>query len=94
MQTNHSNAKYLFVFPYDQHFNGEYSSHDYGKGSLDDFRAAFLEFCDTNGVECLDLGATEFNWEDHTTDGVHPNTAGVGVIATAIFKKITENFYK
>lgn len=92
LQTNHSTAKYLFVFPYDQTFSGSASSTDFGYGSLDDFRTAFIEFCTTNGLSYLDMGATEFDCAIHTGDGVHPNAAGVGVISSAIYKKITENF--
>ena len=47
LQTNHSDAKYLFVFPFDQHFSGSLSTQDFGKGSLNDFRAAFIKFCET-----------------------------------------------
>lgn len=91
LKTEHSDAEYLFIFPYDQTFSGSSSSEDFGKGSLDDFRAAFIEFCTTNNVNYIDLGATEFDSSQHTSDGVHPNTAGHNIIAQEVYDYITNN---
>ena len=88
LKTNNPNAKYLFVFPADQTFGGNPSSTDFGKGSLDDFRAAFLKFCAENNVHYVNLADTEFDSSKHSGDGVHPNTTGHQIIAQAIYDKI------
>ena len=90
LKTNYANADYLFVFPPDQTFGGYPSSTDFGKGSLDDFRAAFLNFCQANDVPYLDLKETEFVAATHTGDGVHPNSVGHQIIAEAIYEAITQ----
>ena len=89
LKENHSESEYLFVFPYDQTFSGNPSSTDFGKGTLDDFRAAFIEFCTQNDVNYVDLGETDFDCAQHTSDGVHPNTTGHQIIAEAIYDNIT-----
>jgi lysophospholipase L1-like esterase len=89
LETNHPNAEYLFVFPPDQTFGGNPSGTNFGKGSLDDFRAAFLHFCQTNDLHYVDLGETEFDPAIHSGDGVHPNAAGHQIIAEAIYAAIT-----
>lgn len=90
LKTNHSESEYLFVFPYDQTFQGNPSSTDFGYGTLDDFRAAFIEFCTQNDVNYVDLGETEFDCAQHTGDGVHPNTTGHQIIAEAIYDYISK----
>ncbi len=88
LRTNNPNAEILFVFPPDQTFGGKSSSTDLGKGSLDDFRAAFLDFCDETGVNCVNLAEIEFDSSIHSGDGVHPNTEGHQIIAEAIYAAI------
>ena len=46
-----------------------------------------------NNLEYVDLGTTEFDHNAHTSDGVHPNSAGHYIIAEAIKDAITNNFY-
>jgi lysophospholipase L1-like esterase len=88
LKTNHPDAQYLFVFPPDQTFGGNPSSTDFGKGTLDDFRAAFLSFCQTNSVSYVNLGDTDFDPAKHSGDGVHPNATGHQIIADAIYNAI------
>ena len=90
LKENNPNAEYLFVFPADQTFSGNASSTDFGKGSLDDFRAAFLDFCTTNGVDYVNLAETDYDCSIHASDGVHPNAAGHQIIAQAIYDAITK----
>ena len=89
LQANHPQAKYLFVFPADQTFSGNSSDKDFGYGTLQDFREAFLQFCETNHVPYVDIGATEFDSAKHSGDGVHPNSAGHAIIANAIYERIS-----
>lgn len=89
LETNRPNAEYLFVFPPDQTFGGYPSSTDFGRGSLDDFRAAFLKFCEQYDLSYVDLSKTEFDSAKHSGDGVHPNAAGHQIIAEAICAAIT-----
>ena len=88
LKENNPDAEILFVFPPDQTFGGNPSSTDFGKGTLDDFRAAFLNFCNENGVDYVNLAETEFDTSIHSGDGVHPNTAGHQIIAEAIYNAI------
>ncbi len=88
LRTNNPNAQILFIFPPDQTFGGNPSSTDFGKGTLDDFRAAFLNFCNENDVPYINLGDTDFDSSIHSGDGVHPNTAGHQIIAEAIYDMI------
>ena len=88
LQANHPQAKYLFVFPADQTFSGNSSDKDFGYGTLQNFREAFLQFCVTNNVPHVDIGATEFDSAKHSGDGVHPNSAGHTIIANAIYERI------
>ena len=83
-------AQLLFVFPPDQTFQGKPCTTDFGYGTLDDFRAAFLNYCETEGVPYLDLGETEFDSGQHSGDGVHPNGAGHRIIARAIYDRMQE----
>ena len=92
LRSTHSNAEILFVFPPDQHLYGDTSDQDFGKGTLNDFRTAFISFCDANDVKYLDLGESEFDHTIHSGDGVHPNTAGHAIIAEEIYERITRNF--
>ena len=91
LKTNYADSEYLFIFPYDQTFSGDPSSTDYGYGSLDDFRSAFIEFCTKNKVNYIDLGTTEFDCTQHTGDGVHPNAAGHNIITKEVYDYITNN---
>ena len=88
LNENHPDAEYLFVFPPNQTFGGNPSSTDFGYGTLDDFRAAFLDFCDENNVQHVNLAETEFDPAKHSGDGVHPNSAGHQIIAEAIYAAI------
>lgn len=88
LKTERPQAQLLFVFPPDQTFQGKPSTTDFGYGTLDDFRAAFLHFCGEEQVPCLDLGDTEFDSAQHSGDGVHPNAAGHQIIAQAIFDRM------
>ena len=88
LKTERQQAQVLFVFPPDQTFGGNPSTTDFGYGTLDDFRAAFLEFCTANAVPYLDLGETEFDSAKHSGDGVHPNSAGHQIVAQAIFDRL------
>ena len=90
LRSNHPDAEYIFVFPYEQHFSGSPSTTDFGKGTLNDFRLAFLSFCEEYDVEYVDLTTTDFDHTVHTGDGVHANTAGHQIIAEAIYEKISE----
>jgi lysophospholipase L1-like esterase len=89
LETNHPDAEYLFIFPYDQHFGGNNSDVDFGKGTLDDFRSAFLAFCDEYDLDHIDLGDTDFDCNFHSNDGVHPNSTGHQIIAEAIYEHIS-----
>lgn len=84
------NAEYLFVFPPDQTFGGYPSTHDFGRGTLDDFREAFLNFCAENNVSYVNLADTEFDSSKHSGDGVHPNSTGHQIIAEAIYQAISQ----
>lgn len=88
LKTERPMAQLLFVFPPDQTFQGKPCTTDFGYGTLDDFRAAFLNFCGEEGIPCLDLGETEFDSAQHSGDGVHPNAAGHQIIAQAIFDRM------
>ena len=92
LQENHADAEYLFVFPFDQTFQGNSSDTDFGKGSLNDFKTAFMSFCEAYNVHYLDLSTTSFDCSVHTSDGVHPTSTGHGIIATAIYNYITKNY--
>jgi lysophospholipase L1-like esterase len=90
LKANHPDAEYLFVFPPNQTFGGNPSSTDFGYGTLDDFRAAFLDFCNKNNVQHVNLAETDFDPAKHSGDGVHPNSAGHGIIAEAIYAAINK----
>ena len=89
LKEHNPNAQLLFVFPPDQTFSGKDCTTDFGYGTLADFRAAFISFCQANDVPYLDLGETEFDSAKHSGDGVHPNAAGHSIIAEAIYEAIT-----
>ena len=88
LRENNPNAEILFVFPPDQTFGGNPSSTDFGKGTLDDFRTAFISFCIENDVSYVNLADTEYDSSIHSGDGVHPNSAGHKIIAEAIYEAI------
>lgn len=90
LKTERPQAQLLFVFPPDQTFQGKPSTTDFGYGTLDDFRAAFLNFCVEEQVPYLDLGETAFDSAQHATDGVHPNATGHQIIAQAIYDRMQE----
>lgn len=90
LKTERPMAQLLFVFPPDQTFRGEPCTTDFGYGTLEDFRAAFLNFCEAEGIPNLDLGETEFDSAQHSSDGVHPNATGHRIIAQAIFDRMKE----
>ena len=90
LRTERPVAQLLFVFPPDQTYQGKPSSTDFGYGTLDDFRAAFLNYCESEGIHYLDLGETEFDSAQHSGDGVHPTAAGHRIIAQAIFDRMQE----
>jgi len=89
LRENNPDAQLLFVFPPDQTFGGNACTTDFGYGTLADFRAAFIAFCEANAVPYLDLGETEFDSSKHSGDGVHPNAAGHTIIAEAIYDAIS-----
>ena len=91
LKANHSDAEYLFLFPYDQAFSGKTCDTNFGNGTLEDFREAFVSFCTEYDLEYIDLGETEFDYTQHTGDGVHANSAGHQIIAQAIYDKISKN---
>ena len=90
LKTERPMARLLFVFPPDQTYGGKPSTTDFGYGTLADFRAAFLNFCETEGIHYLDLGETEFDSAQHSSDGVHPTAAGHQIIAQAIYDRMLE----
>lgn len=85
LKTNNPSAEILYIFPPDQTYGGVSSDTDFGKGSLDDFRLSFIDFCNNNHVDYLDLSTTNYHHSLHTTDGMHPNAAGHILIAEAIY---------
>lgn len=91
LKANHPDAEYLFLFPYDQAFGGNTCDTNFGNGTLEDFREAFISFCTEYNLEYIDLGETEFDYTQHTGDGVHANSAGHQIIAQAIYDKISKN---
>lgn len=90
LKTERPQAQLLFVFPPYQTFQGKPCTTDFGYGTLDDFRAAFLNFCGDEQVPYLDLGETEFDSAQHSGDGVHPTAAGHQIIAQAIYDRMLE----
>ena len=90
LRTERPQAQLLFVFPPDQTYGGKPSSTDFGYGTLDDFRAAFLNFCQSEQVHWLDLGETEFDAAQHASDGVHPTATGHQIIAQAVFDRMRQ----
>lgn len=90
LRTERPQAQLLFVFPPDQTYGGKPSSTDFGYGTLDDFRAAFLNFCQSEQVHWLDLGKTEFDAAQHSSDGVHPTATGHQIIAQAVFDRMKQ----
>lgn len=90
LKTERPMARLLFVFPPDQTFQGKPCTTDFGYGTLEDFRAAFLNFCEAEGIHYLDLGETEFDSAQHSGDGVHPTAAGHQIIAQAIYDRMLE----
>ena len=92
LKTNHPDAEYLFVFPADQTFQGNSCTTDFGKGTFDDFRQAFIKVCTDNGVHCLDLEeSSDYDCSVHSGDGVHPNATGYSIIANAMYKYVKDN---
>ena len=96
LQTNQPNAKILFVFPMHQYFSGNSDSHDFGYGTLKDFRNKAKEVCEYRGVYMLDLyscsgtcvSINETQRDLYTIDGIHPNANGHSLIADIIFNAI------
>ena len=92
LQTNHPDGEILFIFPPKQIWSGLPNTTDFGYGTFADFRGAFLQFCEDNGVHYIDLGDTEFDCAKHTDDGVHPNDSGHRLIAEIIYDRLCEGF--
>ena len=98
LQTNFLGKDYLFVFPFNQYYDGATCDTDHGHGTLNDFREAFISTCNRKGVPVLDLysnsgmdiahNTTVRNY--YTIDGVHPNAAGHERLALLIANKINQ----
>lgn len=89
LKTNRPNAQLLFVFPADQTFQGNACTKDFGYGTFQDFRDAFLNFCTDVHVPYVDLEKeTDYDCSKHSGDGVHPNSTGHQIIANAIYHRI------
>ena len=88
----------VYVFPYQQYFNGSNSRTDKGHGTLKDFRNASKEICEYYSVPMLDLYSTSgFDVIDSTvqrdalmSDGLHPNADGHKYLAKRIQKFIDD----
>ena len=95
-QTQYPSKKILYVFPMHQYYSGNPDSHDFGKGTFDDFRQVAIGACANSGIPMLDLYAksgtnvagnsTQKNY--YTIDGVHPNAVGQKLLADLIYNFI------
>ena len=94
---NANKVQLLFVFPFNQRYNGVSCETDFGNGTFKDFRDAMKEICDNRGMPFLDLysesGMDIAHNDTHKSlftdgDGVHASDAGHQVIANKIFSKI------
>ena len=53
--------------------------------------SAIIKYCKENDIPCLNLFDNfGFCWQEHTSDGCHPNEAGHILIAKAITEKLKE----
>lgn len=95
----------LFVTPYRHNGIGNFlsgiswqdaSRHDtdqknFNRHTLSDYVDVIVKLCDENSIPCLNLHEDfDFVWQEHTSDGCHPNEMGHMLIADAVTKKIKE----
>lgn len=93
----------LFVTPYPHNGIGNFCGGSYWKESnrhdtseknynghkLKDYVDVIVEICEKNDIPCLNLFDNfDFSWQEHTSDGCHPNEAGHILIAKAITEKL------
>ena len=93
----------LFVTPYPHNGVGNYrggagwreaSRHDtdarnYNGHTLAEYVDVIDSLCRENGIPCLNLFREfGFRWQEHTTDGCHPNEKGHALLADAVTKKL------
>lgn len=88
LREHNPDAQILFIFPPEQFYGGSTSDTDFGYGTLGDFRAAFLDFCNKNNINYMNLSQTKFDSNIHSTDGLHPNAAGHLLLAELIYCEI------
>lgn len=94
----------LFVTPYPHNGIGNYlggedwrkasSRHDtdalnFNGHTLSDYVEVIDRLCKENELPCLNLFEDfGFSWQEHTSDGCHPNEKGHVLIANAVVKKL------
>ena len=95
----------LFVTPYPHNGRGNFlggehwrqanchdtSEKNFNGHSLSDYVNAIETVCDENNVPCLNLYKNfDFAWQEHTSDGCHPNEKGHLLLAKVITEKLQE----
>ncbi|MBE6668547.1 MAG: SGNH/GDSL hydrolase family protein [Ruminococcaceae bacterium] len=93
----------LFVTPYPHNGIGNYfggvhwkdsnrhntSEKNYHGHCLIEYVSVIESVCKENGIPCLNLHEDfNFVWQEHTTDGCHPNESGHVLIANAIIGRL------
>lgn len=93
----------LFVTPYPHNGIGNYiggkcwnnsnrhdtSKKNYNGHTLREYADVIIELCNKNNIPCLNLFEDfKFRWQEHTSDGCHPNEEGHSLIANAVYEKL------
>ena len=90
--TNYPTAKLICMTPTQISTLGHFTDNDMGV-DFADITEAIKEICDKYGVSVIDMGKcgiTYLNTDEFTLDGVHPNKAGMKVIADYVNEQIND----
>lgn len=90
--TNYPDAKLICMTPTQISTLGHFTDNDMGV-DFADITEAIKEICDKYGVSVIDMsrcGITYLNTDDYTLDGVHPNKAGMKMIADYVNEQIND----